>query len=258
MHCTLFACPGVNCAVKKWVVGKEKEHCTNWCASLLLPAAERVLSLLRSVSARSYCYVCDDRASSCPSWASHCKATHEDRSWVVARAQWKLAGGKNLPVASARAGPSSAAKDDSDSDDDDANPAVQHSSDERWSCSKILKAVEQIFPIESTEPEGFAPGLTLRPYQKQSLGECTEAFALEADTHARPPAQPAHPLSRAPSPHCHLTVTYSRSAPRSIHAPNREEHRQEPRRFAAQGALPQAVPSGGGWPSSSLAGSQFL
>lgn len=24
----------------------------------------------------SYCYVCDDVASSCPQWASHCMATH--------------------------------------------------------------------------------------------------------------------------------------------------------------------------------------
>ena len=33
----------------------------------------------------------------------------------------------------------------------------------------MLKAVEQIYPEEREEPKGFAPGMTLRPYQRQSL-----------------------------------------------------------------------------------------
>ena len=44
----------------------------------------------------------------------------------------------------------------------------------RWKCDQILEGVQQVFPIETPEPEGFGDGLTLRPYQRQSL-----AFMLQ-------------------------------------------------------------------------------
>jgi hypothetical protein len=43
-------------------------------------------------------------------------------------------------------------------------------------CSQILKDIEQVYPIESPDPPGFRKGLSLRPYQRQSL-----AFMLDIE-----------------------------------------------------------------------------
>ena len=55
-----------NCATKPFVLGSGTEamHCSN-----------------------CYCFVCDAPASTCGSWAVHCKAVHSDPAWRARRAQ---------------------------------------------------------------------------------------------------------------------------------------------------------------------------
>ena len=105
-----------------------------------------------------YCYCCDGPASDCAEWDSHCKATHTDPSWVAMRAAYKANGGK--PPAAGAAASSSAAPSAA------SRPSRYV---KRWSCDKILEAVQQVYPVEVAEPSGFASGHSLRPYQRQSL-----------------------------------------------------------------------------------------
>ena len=39
----------------------------------------------------------------------------------------------------------------------------------RWSCDRILKAIEQVYPVEESDPPGLQT-IQLRPYQKQARG----------------------------------------------------------------------------------------
>ena len=133
-----------NCVAIKFVQGQEAKHCAN-----------------------CYCYVCDGPAKECPQWAEHCKASHTSVQWQQKRAQWKAR--QSAPPAPA---PQPAAALDSDYDSDDSDNwgmARWSGGEDRWSCEQLLKAIEQVYPVEHAEPKGFAPGMTLRPYQRQSL-----------------------------------------------------------------------------------------
>ena len=151
-----------NCVAVKFVQGQEDKCCSN-----------------------CYCYVCDAPAKGCPKWSEHCKASHRSAAWQQRRAQWKA-----QQIAPAAAQPRAAAppvgssswrrhSDGDSGDDSDDDPydrflgglgrPANIQGEARWSCEQMLKAVEQIYPEEHGEPKGFAAGMTLRPYQRQSL-----------------------------------------------------------------------------------------
>ena len=131
-----------NCVAIKFVQGQEAKHCAN-----------------------CYCYVCDGPAKECPQWAEHCKASHTSVQWQQKRAQWK-ARQSAPPVPTPQPA---------------AAPTVRNPGEDRWSCEQLLKAIEQVYPVEHAEPKGFAPGMTLRPYQRQSL-----AFMMNLETSTDP------------------------------------------------------------------------
>jgi len=146
-----------NCVAVKFVQGQEDKCCSN-----------------------CYCYVCDAPAKGCPKWSEHCKASHRSTAWQQRRAQWKAqqtAPAAAQPRAAPPVGRSRHSHGDSGDDSDEDRhdrmfglgrpPSVQ--GEARWSCEQMLKAVEQIYPEEHDEPKGFAAGMTLRPYQRQSL-----------------------------------------------------------------------------------------
>ena len=151
-----------NCVAVKFVQGQEDKCCSN-----------------------CYCYVCDAPAKGCPKWSEHCKASHRSAAWQQRRAQWKA-----QQTAPAAAQPRAAAppvgssswrrhSDGDSGDDSDDDPydrflgglgrPANIQGEARWSCEQMLKAVEQIYPEEHEEPKGFAAGMILRPYQRQSL-----------------------------------------------------------------------------------------
>jgi hypothetical protein len=139
-----------NCAAHPFGMGKDKEHCPN-----------------------CYCYVCDIPAADCKHWTTHCKASHSVESWVAERKRWKETGG--LPVAGKKKASAANA----------APPVHFDAYTMRWKMDEILAKVQMVYPIESPEPEGFTPGITLRPYQKQSAPTCDQTLPLCA--HAAAP-----------------------------------------------------------------------
>lgn len=100
--------------------------------------------------------MCDAPASGCPEWSDHCKATHSSLAWQQKRALWQKHGGKPPAGAATSDGASSSSPD-------------RHVRVCRWSCDEILAKIQQVYPEEVAEPPGFPQGLTLRPYQRQSL-----------------------------------------------------------------------------------------
>lgn len=131
--------------------------------------------------------VCDTNASSCPEWKSHCRATHTQRRWVDLRKSWQASrrGGQS---ASGSASSSSAAATTSASGPSSTSPATcgppkppsrRLSTEERrrWPVDEILKAVEQVYPIEAPEPAGFCSAYRLRP----CAGLARTRQALETD-----------------------------------------------------------------------------
>ena len=121
--------------------------------------------------ANCFCFVCDAPASGCPQWDcqdKHCNATHKSAFWVAKRAAWKANGGAAVAVQGGGASSSS-------SSDLGAAPPPQQAVT-RCSMDEILARVQQVFPIEAPDPEGFADDATLRPYQRQSL-----AFMLQIE-----------------------------------------------------------------------------
>ena len=134
-----------------------------------------------------YCYVCDAPVSQCPQWATaHCMATHSKENWRRARSEWKANGGA---APSCRGGLRVVCSTHllllflivSVQHGRlllflvvllvlvlDPSVKVPAAEQVRWSAERILKGCEQVFPLESNPP-GLAPGLSLRPYQRQSL-----------------------------------------------------------------------------------------
>ena len=135
------------CATKPFVLGREAERCAN-----------------------CWCFVCDDQAASCPEWdcdGTHCKAVHHDPKWQGLRAAWKAAGGKPPAVAAGAAASSSsqASTDGTDGTDESRYPSYVS----RLSCDEFLAQIQQVYPREEADPEGFPTDISLRPYQRQSL-----------------------------------------------------------------------------------------
>lgn len=95
--------------------------------------------------ANCYCYVCDKPQSVCKEWTTHCRATHTDRKWR----QMRHACQQQMPIAAASA-------------------AAVVMAGSNMSVEKILKAVQQVYPVETPKPAGMVVA-NLRPYQKQSL-----------------------------------------------------------------------------------------
>ena len=126
-----------NCLNKRFVKGKESDACGN-----------------------CYCYVCDAPVKDCPKWESHCKATHTSPQWRDERQRWRSGG-------AAAAAP--AAVPPADSPGAAARPQQHRRQVDRWSCDKLLAAVQQVFPEEAPPPAGFPSEFSLKPYQRQSL-----------------------------------------------------------------------------------------
>lgn len=106
--------------------------------------------------------VCDSPASGCPKWLEHCAAVHSQPVWQQRRREWAAG------CASAQAGGASAAPLPRAGAPSGA--ASRGTAAEPWTCARVLKMVEQVYPVEPAEPAGFLAGASLRPYQKQSLG----------------------------------------------------------------------------------------
>ena len=125
-----------NCVSKPFRFGAEQQHCAN-----------------------CYCYVCDDLASKCPQWDSHCAATHTKQVWQQARQAWKTRGAA-APAASSSSAPAAA-------------PVARYNPHSRnqtpLSVDAVLERCTQVYPVEVAEPAGLLPSVQLRPYQKQSL-----------------------------------------------------------------------------------------
>ena len=126
-----------------------------------------------------YCYVCDAAATSCPKWVEHCGATHKQPRWRMLREQWRKAADAPSSVVPPTVSPVWG----------QAGPRVPllpagSSSTQAtvWSCERIMKAVEQVYPVEAAPPAGFVG--TLRPYQAQSL-----AFMYEIEVSTDPTLQ---------------------------------------------------------------------
>lgn len=122
-----------NCVAKKFCPGKEQEMCS-----------------------QCYCYICDAPAAGCPQWATHCVATHGDAHSEAQRRAWRQG---PQPAAGVAAASSSSA----------AALVPNARREDRWSCDRMLAAIQQVYPVEAPEPAGLLQSITLRPYQKQSL-----------------------------------------------------------------------------------------
>ena len=120
-----------------------------------------------AICANCYCYVCDAPARGCPQWPTHCHAVHTSTHWQQRRREWQAAPAvsRGSTLASSSAGSSSSS-----------------STDEPWTCTRVLKLVEQVYPVETPEPAGLREGITLRPYQKQYVCSASASTAfLHAD-----------------------------------------------------------------------------
>ena len=156
--------------------------------------------------ANCYCYVCDAPAAGCPEWDCdgwHCKATHSDAKWQALRAAWKAAGGKP-PAAGAAASSSSGggAGTGSDGFDDDEGGDAGYSyygsrygCVSRLSCDEFLLRIQQVYPREESEPNGFPSDLTLRPVRVS--GHRTRQGLPNSATGSRQPAWQLELTSRA-------------------------------------------------------------
>ena len=133
-----------NCVTKPFRFGAEQQHCAN-----------------------CYCYVCDDLASKCPQWDSHCAATHTKQVWQQARQAWKTKDAPAAPAAAAAA-PAAAAR----------NPTSR--SRRAQACTTGARACTQVYPV-GCGAGGLLPSVQLRPYQKQSL-----AFMLDIEKSTDP------------------------------------------------------------------------
>jgi SNF2 family DNA or RNA helicase len=131
-----------------------REHCTTF--PIAADASKRC--------ANCYCYVCDAPAAKCTQWATHCNAKHSDPSWRAARAAH--ARGESDEAAQQLAARGTAT----------APALVALVTPSGKGLDGVLEAVTRVYPEEAQTPAGFATGITLRPYQRQSL-----AFMLNVE-----------------------------------------------------------------------------
>ena len=131
-----------------------REHCTTF--PIAADASKRC--------ANCYCYVCDAPAAKCAQWATHCNAKHSDPQWRAARAAH--ARGESDQAAQQLAARGTAT----------APALVALVTPSGKGLDGVLEAVTRVYPEEAQTPAGFATGITLRPYQRQSL-----AFMLNVE-----------------------------------------------------------------------------
>ena len=131
-----------------------REHCTTF--PIAADASKRC--------ANCYCYVCDAPAAKCAQWATHCNAKHGDPQWRAARAAH--ARGESDQAAQQLAARGTAT----------APALVALVTPSGKGLDGVLEAVTRVYPEEAQTPAGFATGITLRPYQRQSL-----AFMLNVE-----------------------------------------------------------------------------
>ena len=130
-----------------------REHCTTF--PIAADASKRC--------ANCYCYVCDAPAAKCTQWATHCAARHGDPRWRAERAAHARGDTQQGAQQLAARGTTTAAVT--------VTPVARGNNVEA-----ILEAVTRVYPEEAQAPAGFTTGLTLRPYQRQSL-----AFMLNVE-----------------------------------------------------------------------------
>ena len=145
-----------NCAAVRFTAGQEHKHCPN-----------------------CYCYCCDKPASDCSDWSLHCKASHADAKWRKLREQLAAANsGAAGPGATGGGGGSSAGTGvppppaglSSRPPGFSAREALLHAhKPATWSCERILREAQQVWPVEAPAPIGLLKTVQLKPYQKQSL-----------------------------------------------------------------------------------------
>ena len=131
---------------------RSMEHCTTF--PIAADASKRC--------ANCYCYVCDAPAAKCAQWATHCAARHGDPRWRAERAAHARGDTQQGAQQLAARGTTTAGHCY-------AGRAVTTS-------RAILEAVTRVYPEEAQAPAGFTTGITLRPYQRQSL-----AFMLNVE-----------------------------------------------------------------------------
>jgi superfamily II DNA or RNA helicase len=117
-----------------------------------------------------FCYVCDIPASDCAAWAAHCSASHSEPRWRKERERQRLARSSASTAAPAPAAPTAVRVA--------ATAPARARMDAAWSCDRVMREVQQVYPVEVAEPHsaGLLPTVRLRPYQKQSL-----AFMLDRE-----------------------------------------------------------------------------
>jgi hypothetical protein len=139
-----------NCATKPFKPGFEDQFCEN-----------------------CYCYCCDKPAKGCPQWVHHCKAVHSQPFWQQRRRECAAAAAAGTSAdgsSSSTSSCSSVTTVASNSFAAAAAAATHALNSGSWTCQRVVKALEQVYPVEPREPKGFRAGAVLRPYQRQSLG----------------------------------------------------------------------------------------
>ena len=125
-----------------------------------------------------FCMVCDVPARACAEWLQHCSATHASAHWQALRKQKQ----QRLAPAPAPAPAPSAAPPHAQRGifpvfnqqaPRPAPPAAARPASagagEPWSCERVLREVQQVWPAQADKPEGLLRSVQLRPYQKQAL-----------------------------------------------------------------------------------------
>ena len=171
-----------NCAAVRFIAGQEHKHCLN-----------------------CYCYCCDKPASDCSDWSLHCKASHADAKWRKLREQLAANSGAAGPAA---AGPATTSGGGGSSAGTGVPPPPAGLSSRppgfpvlthpkrgsplpaTWSCERILRETQQVWPVEAPAPTGLLKTVQLKPYQKQSL-----AFMLSLERSTDPQLEGWRPSS---------------------------------------------------------------
>jgi len=121
-----------------------------------------------------YCYICDNPASSCPVWQTHCHATHGDPKWRKMREDVRKNGGAIEPAPTPAAPRIVAPTAGMNPPPGPRSVAGRPDLDE-YSLRALLQTITTVHPVELSPPTGVFT-TELRHYQKQSY-----AFMLEEE-----------------------------------------------------------------------------
>lgn len=128
----------------------------------------------------------------------HCKATHSDPKWRALRQQ--IAADKSKPAAAAAASSSATS---SSSLSAAATSTAPSSRGEQWSCERIMREVQQVWPVEQPEPHGLLKTVQLKPCE----------YRARFERAAAPPTPPLPPYPAAAA-HAKLAPPYAELAPK--------------------------------------------